>query len=159
MQARACFEVLQHFSRCGRVAAYATLERYLLVAPEKHICQLTIIVDGIVDERRLREDGARQPVEHTFYLLLGGGCGNLNGLTVDRDARMHDGVFYERFGLLAVLGRLLLLALDDVALGLRIVAARTRLSVLFDARRIVEQVVVVAFGIEHQKRLLGGLHV
>ena len=68
---------------------------------------------------------------------------------------MHDGVFYERFGLLAVLGRLLLLALDDVALGLRVVTARTGLRVLLDARRVVKQVVVVAFGVEYQQCLLG----
>ena len=83
MQARAGVEVFQHLFRRRSVAAHAALKRCLLVASEKHVRQLPIVVDGVVDERRLREDGACQPVEHTFYLLLGGGCGNLNGLAVD----------------------------------------------------------------------------
>ena len=72
---------------------------------------------------------------------------------------MHDGVLDESFGLLAVLNGLFLLALDDVLLRLGVVAAGLGLGVLLDFGGVVEDVVVVAFCVEHQKGLIGRLQI
>ena len=72
---------------------------------------------------------------------------------------MHNGIFDEPLSLLAVLNSLLLLTLDDILLSLRVVTANFRLGVFLDFRRVVQNVVVVAFRVEHQKGLFGRLQI
>ena len=129
------------------------------VAARQNVAQLGVVVDGRVYEGRFREDCTGKLVENALDLLLGRTCRDLHRLPRNRDAGVHDGVLDEAFGLLAVLNGLFLLALDDVFLRLGVVAVGLGLGVLLDFGGVVEDVVVVAFGVEHQKGLISRLQI
>ena len=131
------------------VAAELPVGVHLQVAARQNVAQLGVVVDGRVYEGRFREYRAGQLIENALDLLLGRTCRYLHRLTRNRDAGVHDGVLDESFGLLAVRNGLFLLALDDVLLRLGVVAAGLGLGVLLDFGGVVEDVVVVAFCVEH----------
>lgn len=125
----------------------------------QNLPDLGVGVYGVFDEAGLGERGAHQLVEDQLDLLLGLGCADLQGTAVHRYPRLDDGVGDEIASLLAVRGRLLLLGLNDVSLGLRQGGEVLGLAVLLDFRGVIEHLVVVVRGVQYEQGLLGGLHI